>query len=130
MDQKLASPEPKRRWWQFGLWTLLIWMAMFGTACAYIAHEARIVAKRDAALQRLQSEEADGRITITRGTPFARPIPWVRRILGDQAIDVFYMSPDAALEERRRVGALFPEATILREEPDGSESLPQRFPAE
>jgi hypothetical protein len=112
-----AEPaKPRRRWHQFRLRTLLIGVALIGTACGYVAHEWRIVAARKAYYMAnlcIVNElwGTDLRVVV-KGDPLRQP-SLIRRLLGDSSrpsLEIPANYPPAFTAETQ---LLFPEATLL-----------------
>jgi hypothetical protein len=110
-----AEPKSRRRWHQYSLRTLLIGVTLAGLPCAYVAHEAKIVAERRAWLE---DHKRDAWLALqvspralrgfSRGNPGQAP-SMLRRWLGDKAVGWALASPrDAAAT----AATLFPEAEI------------------
>jgi hypothetical protein len=120
------SDKPRRSWFRFSLRTLLILMTL---VCCWLAWESAIVRQRKALLAQMQ---ASGAFTISK-TPatwtvssltnpkeYPRPatIPWVRRCLGDEAIQYvsyFNVPPEIDLQ---RVKRTFPETQFIEVHPE------------
>jgi hypothetical protein len=113
MTEKPATPEPKRRWYQFRLRTLLIGVLVLSIPCGYLAHEWRIVAARKAWL------EANG---VHPPWDFVDPLhkpPFMRRLFGDEYhkfLDVESRKAPDGLEATK----LFPEAELRELLPQSS----------
>ena len=115
MSEQPVTPDPKRRWYQFRLRTLLIAIVVFSAACAFVGYEFRIVSHRQSLLENaranlasvvLASECLDGRAKST--------IPWIRRMMGDVAVQyVGWMGPISE-EDRQQFVEAFPEADVER----------------
>jgi hypothetical protein len=122
MAEKPDNAEPRRRWYQFGLRTLLIAVALLGVGCWYIAGQARIVSERKA----IRGELESWTIIVQFDKPGSPPpavVPQVsrlRRLLGDEAVGVIYLVPDDGRFYRDResyqyedaIRKAFPEAEI------------------
>ena len=104
-------PKRKRRWFQFSLRSLLIGVAILAVVCGYVGPHAKIVRERKAMVERIL--EVDG--YIARDGPFApidhnESIPWIRRLLGDEAIVEVDLL--ACPLTAREINAVLPEAII------------------
>jgi hypothetical protein len=108
---KAEPPKRKRRWFQFSLRTLMIGVTLLAVPCAYVAHEAKIVAKRKALL----AKELGPDVTPPgwwRSSESSPTLPLVQRWLGDQPICSMIIPaslPPSLVEELREA---FPEAMI------------------
>jgi hypothetical protein len=100
------TEPPKRHWYQFSLRTLLIGVTLLAVACAYVGWQARTVSERRAMRERIEKTD--------KGTIWERSddVPWLRRILGDEAIPRIILPFETDVEERRKIRAVFPEATL------------------
>ena len=107
---------PRRRWFQFSLRTLLVALALLAT-CLWMV--GRTVRQRQSLIREavgnggevlLISEMSDAR----RATSFVKEyhVPFWRRWLGDQAVPLLRLSPDATDEDCDRAQDLFPEAKV------------------
>ena len=109
-----TKPKPRRRF-QFGLGTLLIGVALLGTACSYVAHEARLVAERRAWLHAHMGSifaDFDGRKLKALHDPKFDP-PLIRRWLGDRPTECLTVCSEADATDALR---LFPEAAVAVED--------------
>jgi len=127
-----TEPEkPRGHWFRFRLRSLLVGVALLGAVSAYVAHAAITTAERKAMLRRLATDQTR-HVWIVAALDSERvvlPVPWVRRLFDDYAIEQFYLPSDTSLEDRRRIKGLFPEAKLfLNELGPGNE--PQPFPEE
>ncbi len=120
MDEKptAAQPKSRRRWYQFGLRTLLIGVALLSLPCAYVAHEARIVASRRAWVKLHETQTYmtvvqcyEGIGQCYEGNVTDGPGP-IRRWLGDEAHCTFTLV-DPGSDDVQTARRLFPEANIL-----------------
>ena len=109
MRGRMASvtAATRRRWLRFSLRTML---AAF-TACAllawggvWLADNARFVRQRQEALATFSYRAADTQSAI----------PWIRRAMGDKALESILLGTWAAEEEFESAKQLFPEATVRR----------------
>jgi hypothetical protein len=98
---------------QFRLRTLLIGVTFLAVACAYVAHEAKIVTERKAMVDRILHFE-DG--YITRDGPWGpidhnKSLPWIRRLLGDESI-VAVDLPAGCTLTALEINEVLPEAAV------------------
>ncbi len=94
----------KRRWFQFSLRSLMIAVTLLALLSGYVARQYAFVQER----QRLLDEER----TSYGTSDDASDIPWIRQLLGDQAIRVIGLDPETDKAKQQRVASLFPEAEI------------------
>src|SRR5579862_7418593 len=114
----MADNHTCRRF-QFSLQTLLIGVGLLGLPCAYVAHEAKIVRGRQS--MRAQIESAGGWVDTAKWS-IANPIwvrlghaepsdvPWVRRWLGDEAMDYLCVPSSMQHGDVEEIRAAFPES--------------------
>ncbi len=98
---------------QFRLRTLMIVVTLLAVACGYVGWQAKIVRERKAMVERILQVE-DG--YLARDGPFApidhnESIPWIRRLLGDEAIVAVDLPVGCPLTARE-INAVLPEAII------------------
>jgi hypothetical protein len=94
-----AEPaKPRGRWFQFRLRTLLIAVVLIGSACGYVAHEARIVRERNALLSEIARLSCP---TIDSFDDHASP-SWIRRMLSDVNMPVFMIPKNTDREAVRQ----------------------------
>jgi len=131
-----VTERSPRRWFRFGLRTLFVVVTVL---CCYLAWETSVVRSRQQAMAQMRTRGGINIITAEaydqqfRGTPIAADVPakvsWVRRLLGDQAIQEiwvhWYNKPSEA--EIQRFARLFPEATLQESHPEPCH--PGCFPA-
>jgi hypothetical protein len=101
----------------FSLRTLLVLVALF---CGWLAWERHLVLQRRAARERFTRHEVTllaaaewsplpGSAPLERAT-----IPVVRRLLGDEAVQIIYVPRTFDQSESERAARLFPEARVSR----------------
>jgi hypothetical protein len=123
------QPSPRRRF-QFRLRTLMIAVTLLAIPCGYLGWQAKIVRDRRAMIDRVVSIDNGFRMKIDfRMTEPAVSVPWIRRLLGDEAIDYIDLPLDTEIEERQRIRAAFPEAHIVGVYPriSGGKESPARI---
>lgn len=116
---------PRRRWFQFGIGTMLILMTVLAGLLAYSAHW---IHHRRALLALPGVSGVDGdeagimntALPAGGGPPQNLAVdpqfaPWPLSWLGERGYIVIVLSASASEAERARVQALFPEAEIVRE---------------
>jgi hypothetical protein len=105
--RKLA-PKHRLRWHQFSVRTLLIGIALLSVPCAYVAHEARIVAARKQWLAWHPTVGGDAANPPAWSPSPDNSLPLIRRLLGDQQIDSLVVEAS----EKDEAATLFPEASV------------------
>ena len=107
MDEKPDNAE-RRRWYQFGLRTLLIGVALLAVPCAYVGRQYQIVRER----------QSVRRFVVEHGGYFnneevaTEPVPWIRRLLGDEAASYIEL-PDTNYFDRQIIREAFPEGKLI-----------------
>ena len=76
------SIRAKKRWFQFGLQTLLLAMFVICVACAWLAYERDKVRRRQIAIA--ATVESGGTVNFDQNQPF-RP-PYLQKVLGDTTL--------------------------------------------
>jgi hypothetical protein len=121
----MASPSPRRRF-QFSLRTLLIGVTLLAVPCAYVGWQESTVRERWAMRQRIK-EVDNGSVSISvdrvvvvlqesgpqSKNESAISIPWIRRLLGDEAIEQITLPTGTDREERRLIHKAIPEAALV-----------------
>lgn len=101
-----VPPSRKRRWFQFSLRALLVFVMLVGVVCWYVGCQAQIVRKREARI--VDHSRIVDKWNLTSGTT------WLRQQLGDQAYAMVAAGESASDETVRDYELLFPEAKIVR----------------
>jgi hypothetical protein len=101
-----AQPKSRRRWYQYSLPALLIFVTLAGCGFGWLGWQARVVQQRRAFL----NNNGDTQVWF-KDSPDA--LSWVRRLLGDSAVDRIGLPFKTDKAERRRLATIFPEAQIL-----------------
>jgi hypothetical protein len=115
---KSEPPKRKRRWFQFSLRSLLIVVTLLAVACGYVGSQAEIVRERKAMLALIRSEGGD-----TPGfTHYKRPppVPWLRRVMGDEWIDTIVLARAVDAEKLADIKQTFPDADLYLWDESGS----------
>ena len=90
------QPSPRRRF-QFRLRTLMIAVTLLAVPCAYVGWQAKIVRERRELLDKLFALHHG----IYRLDTKNERVPWLRRLLGDEPVDVLVI-PGWVPDERQR----------------------------
>jgi hypothetical protein len=99
---------------------MFIGVMLVAMACAYAAHEARIVRERREAVQVYQAlagyavevDDRPGGKAIETRFP---PAPWPLRLFGEDGYAEIIVPQRVSNDEMRRLESLFPEAKIRRD---------------
>jgi hypothetical protein len=103
---------PRRRWFQFGLRTLVVVVMMLAIPLAWLRSELIFIHRRQAFLEMLERQRATrtqtnvGALMRVHGLGFPTRIPWWRKCLGDQPQTCLVVPADTPHED---VEELFPE---------------------
>jgi hypothetical protein len=111
---------------QFRLRTLMIGVTLVAVPCAYVGWQENIVRERWAMRQRIR-EFDNGSVSISvdrvvvvlqesgpqSKNESAISIPWIRRLLGDEAIEQITLPAGTDREERRLIHNAIPEAALV-----------------
>ena len=100
------QPSPHRRF-QFRLRTLLIGVTLLAVACWYVAREVNTARARGSMVDRIVNVEGG---FVAHYLKFA-PCPWIRRLLGDEPVDVVALPISSPLTDQE-IHAVFPEAEV------------------
>ncbi len=105
-----AQPKARRRWYQFGLRTLLIGVTVLAVPCAYGGWQAKIVSHRKLVLKNATEQ---GLILMPDDSAIVADasVPWIRRMLGDAPVRSAWWV-GANKEDRERFQEAFPEAKL------------------
>jgi hypothetical protein len=129
--------KPTNRWFRFSLRTLLL---LVTALCTWLGWESSVVRARRALLKELNVNPA---FTVTTAAEWSRryptgflgqpakTVPFVRRRLGDEAIqEIGYYKhfPDAARIDLKRLARVFPEAALREDHPPLNPCHPGCFP--
>jgi hypothetical protein len=132
------TPKRNRRWFQFRLRTLLIFVALFCVAGGWFGNQVRIVRMRDAMAAApgvdsvIEAENIAASADPSSGArPVAHPdlkskLPWIRKQLGDHYYLGLSVAPSASDDEFTDYKRAFPEAIIMRQPPGGVMELWRR----
>jgi hypothetical protein len=109
----MASPSPRCRF-QFSLRTLMIGVTLVAVACGYVGRQVKIVRERYSMLAQItdQKNTERGNYGLAPSEDSQLQVPWIRRLLGDQAIYAIGLPITASKDYRRKVRELFPEAIV------------------
>jgi hypothetical protein len=108
MPEKPATAEPRRRWHQFSLRTLLIGVAITSFPLAWIGWQVKNVSERKAIRARFDKIGAtDFYLHDTKPSS----LWWsFRRVLGDERMWFILIDPRINAAESAKIKAAFPEA--------------------
>jgi hypothetical protein len=98
-----ATTEPKRRWYQFRLRTVLVGVVLLSIPLAYVGRQAKQVAQRKAMLKWI----VDRGGTIFHLNNETKP-PMLLRLLGEDGYCIG-LPEDLSPEERAQIAELFPD---------------------
>jgi hypothetical protein len=121
---KLRLPNLSR----FSLRTLFVLLTLLSVGLGYVGWQYQIVRERREVLKLLSSEVYLQHLVTKESLLVVdadRPVPWMRRILGDESLDVRPVSPDDK-EMLARVLSAFPEAELIRRNDLGNWELVDR----
>lgn len=112
------SPKPRRRWYQFGLSTLLIGLTLFSLPLGYIAWEREQCRRGAEALDILRQnpEIQVGWHWVMEHSRFNRP-EWLTFILGDatfRKVDGAYLTGSSVSDSDLRLLALMPNLNVVQ----------------
>ena len=109
---KADPPKRKRRWFQFSLRSLLVAVTLLAAACAYVAGQAKIVNDRRAMRAKIDKTLAAGTSVADKRYNPDCSIPWIRALMGDEAITRIDLPITVSREDRDHIRAMFPEASL------------------
>ena len=114
----MANSDPRpRRWFQFSLRSLLIVVTLLAVPLGYVGWQARIVNERWTIRKELvgmiDNEQRRGYIDLATADETERAVPWIRTLIGDQAVHAILLPLSVSNEYRKRVRAIFPEADVF-----------------
>jgi hypothetical protein len=107
-----SDSKRKRRWYQFSLRTLLIGVTLICVVGGWVGLQAKVVQNRKDALARAIGRHYMEVTFWYHNNDSRNPVPWFRRILGDEGVYEFVLGSDTPLEERRLLRGKFPEARL------------------
>lgn len=112
-------PKHSRRWFQFGLGAMLVWVTVLAVALGW---ELNFIRERRAFLQSLQKQQlaeiarsntpVGSLYSVSAVYPPVPAIPFWRRWLGDEPQDVITFPRETPPAEMDKAKMLFPEATL------------------
>jgi hypothetical protein len=113
---------PKRRWLRFSLRTMFV--AFTGVA-VWLGWNLHIVRLRRAAIEAWSERWSPSNVTVWTVTaalekgplygeknPIIPQVPWIRHLLGDEAVSTVILTWDVTEDARISVRELSPEATV------------------
>lgn len=95
------KPKSKRRWFQFSLRQLFLFVAVVAVSSAYVGRLASPVYQRRLALEHVYP---------MRGASL--PVPWLWRLMGNESYSQFLVTTETSLDDFVRLRALHPESNI------------------
>lgn len=109
MNMSDLSP---RRWFKFSLRSLFLFVTVFGI---WLGWQPHIVRERHNWIRIIRERGGNCTVYEDRYAPAITPMemPWCRRLLGDRPMVYIMLYPDCPAEDRARVEAAFPEASII-----------------
>jgi hypothetical protein len=122
--------ENRPRRFQFRLRTLMIGVTLLAIPCGYLGWQKKIVADRWALRFEIKkmgptdNGYAKGVIDRANANEPERAIPWLRLMLGDQAIRFVALPTNVSKDYLQRVKETFPEADIFATKPVPGFSMP------
>jgi hypothetical protein len=116
---KVEPPKRKRRWFQFSLRTLMIVVMLLALPCAYVGWQAKIVRERRALLDSIKAAGGSDLTVVLYNSASPPPPPWLRRLLGDQTIEVLLVPATTNEETLARIPRLFPGTRIAKSSTKG-----------
>src|SRR5262245_2775297 len=99
----MTDPKNRRRWFQFSLKGLLIFVTIF---CGWLGWQVHTVRSRLA--WRHTIEERGGYCVLMNSSDGSQ-LPWFRRMLGDEDVGAVILYPNCSEEEKIRIESEFPE---------------------
>lgn len=101
---------------RFSLRTLFVLLTLLAVGLGYVGHEYQIVRERREVMKLMKEKyELDG-VSPSHGTRMVLPVQiklsWIRRQLGDQAMDHYQSFKDPVGDDRKRFFNAFPEAWV------------------
>jgi hypothetical protein len=126
-NRNATDPQkPRRRWFQFGLRTLLIGVVLLAIPCGYVGWRAKIVRERKAWLNS-HKPEMDFFSMMGARAALCTPKGWlqeedqqpcqapsrIRLWLGDIAYGTIRVRQSASTAEQVEAESLFPEAVVI-----------------
>lgn len=134
-----ASDKPVRQWYSFRLWQLF---AVMTVLCVFLAWQMSVVRARARMMDELRKAgvnvttvaqlkrgEAPYNVVLT-GRERIASIPLTRRLLGDEPVQHISYYPYVGItpERQAQIERMFPEATVVEDEPPQEPCHPGCFP--
>ncbi len=117
---ELPTP-PRRRWFQFGIGTMLVVVALFAV---WLGWESRIFHARQEMLRQIEIEgghTSDGRNTgsahLKREGDGSTAIPYIRALMGDRFVNLVWFPVIELTPRQWEIVAHFPESRIIGNPP-------------
>lgn len=111
----MSSPKPRRRWYQFGLSTLLIGLTLFSLPLGYIAWEREQCRRGEEALAILNRKSVVV-WKLEKSTPESSRPKWLSSILGDdhfRRVNVAALEGDLFVDSDLRELAVIPNLEVI-----------------
>jgi hypothetical protein len=106
------APSPRYRF-QFRLRTLMIGVTLLAVPLGYVGWQAKIVRDRRALLDSIKAAGGGDETAMFHNNASPPPPPWLRRILGDETVELLLVPPATDEETMARIHRLFPDTRIL-----------------
>lgn len=100
----------KRRF-QYRLRTLFVIVTLAAILCSWFGAQAKAVRERREMLAHIENDLKGQTVWILGDRPIPT-VPLVRRMLGDEAIEVIDLPTSTSAQECRRIQSVFPEAFL------------------
>jgi hypothetical protein len=117
---KADLPKCKRRWFQFSLRTLLTFVVIVAIPCAYVGWEAKIVRERRTLLDSIKAVGGLDVTDIIHNDAGPPPPSWLRRVLGDETVELLLVPITTDEETMAQLHRRFPETRVLKKNENGA----------
>ena len=114
--------QPKRRWFQFGLRSLLVVMTAI---CIWLGWNGRQVYRRAQILERVRNDQFSYFGGGLHSLSWEEKLPYIWRLLGARPQSAIAVQRDRYTDDEiAEIRVLFPEANIFVADYGGTETLP------